>query len=114
MKAALVAKVGSLFGGGKLKVLETDNSVLQNEIAIRDESIEMSRVQIQRQQEEHKRQLIKQQAKHHKEILDKDMVYQKETSLLKSVISKASIWFPCFREMLRMENFCLKAGFNER
>ncbi|WP_418573410.1 hypothetical protein [Phocaeicola sp.] len=114
MKAALVAKVGSLFGGGKLKVLETDNSVLQNEIAIRDESIEMSRVQIQRQQEEHKRQLIEQQAKHHKEILDKDMVYQKETSLLKSVISKASIWFPCFREMLRMENFCLKAGFNER
>lgn len=35
-------------------------------------------------------------------------------SFLKSVISKAAVWFPYFREMVRMENFCLKAGFNEK
>lgn len=109
-----MAKVGSLFGSGKLKVLETDNLALQHEIAIRDESIEMLQAQIQRQQEEHQRQLIELQAKHHKEILDKDMIYRKETSLLKSVISKAAVWFPYLREMLRMENFCLKLGFNEK
>ena len=113
-KAAFAAKVGSLFGSGKLKVLETDNLALQHEIAIRDESIEMLQAQIQRQQEEHQRQLIELEAKHHKEILDKDMIYRKETSLLKSVISKAAVWFPYLREMLRMENFCLKLGFNEK
>lgn len=42
------------------------------------------------------------------------MIYRKETSLLKSVISKATVWFPFFREMLRMENFFLKVGFDER
>lgn len=40
-KAALVAKVGSLFGGGKLKELEADNRILQDEVAARDESIEL-------------------------------------------------------------------------
>lgn len=74
----------------------------------------MLRVQMQRQQEEHQRQLIELQAKHHKEILDKDMIYRKETSFLKSAFSKAAVWLPHFREMLRMENFCLKVGFNER
>ena len=42
------------------------------------------------------------------------MVYRKETSFLKSALSKAAVWFPYFREMLRMENFCLKVGLNER
>lgn len=37
-KAALVAKVGSLLGSGRLKELEADNRTLQGEIAARDES----------------------------------------------------------------------------
>jgi plasmid recombination enzyme len=36
-KAAFVAKVGSLLGGGKLKELEADNRTLQGEVAARDE-----------------------------------------------------------------------------
>ncbi len=102
-KTALVAKVGSLFGSGKLKELEADNYTLQSEIAARDESIELLQVQMQRQQEEHHRQLMEMQAKHRKEV-----------SLLKTVISKAAAWFPYFREMLHMENFCLKIGFNDK
>ena len=102
-KTALVAKVGSLFGSGKLKELEADNHTLQSEVAARDESIELLQVQMQRQQEEHHRQLMEMQAKHRKEV-----------SLLKAVISKAAAWFPYFREMLHMENFCLKIGFNDR
>ena len=47
-KTALVAKVGSLLGSGKLKGLEADNRTLQNEVATRDESIELLQQQIER------------------------------------------------------------------
>ncbi len=83
--------------------LEADNHTLQNEIAARDENIELLQEQMQCQQEEYHRQLMEIQAKHRKEV-----------SLLKTVISKAAAWFPYFRKMLHMENFCLKIGFNDR
>ena len=95
-KTALVAKVGSLLGSGKLKELEADNRTLQNEVAARDESIELLQQQMQRQQDE-------QEAEH-----------QREVSFLKSIIQKAKKWFPLFQELVYMEKFCLKVGFNER
>lgn len=78
-KTALVAKVGFLFGSGKLKELEADNHTLQSEVAARDESIELLQAQMQHQQEEHHRQLMEMQIK-----------YRKEVSLLKTVISKVA------------------------
>ena len=33
---------------------------------------------------------------------------------LKSIIQKAKKWFPLFQELVYMEKFCLKVGFNER
>lgn len=39
VKTAIIAKVGSLLGSGKIKELEADNRSLQNEIAAREESI---------------------------------------------------------------------------
>lgn len=33
---------------------------------------------------------------------------------MKSIISKAQTWFPLFQELVYMEKFCLKVGFNER
>ena len=63
-KAALVAKVGSLLGSGKLKELEADNRTLQDEVAARDESIELLQQQMERQQEEYQRQLMELQARH--------------------------------------------------
>ena len=113
-KTALVAKVGSLFGSGKLKELEADNHALQSEVAARDESIELLQQQIERQQEEHNRQLMEMQAKHRREMTDKEDAHQKEVSFLKSIIQKAKKWFPLFQELVYMENFCLKVGFNER
>ena len=62
-KAALMAKVGSLMGSGKLKELEADNRTLQGEVAARDESIELLQRQIERQREEHQWQLMELQAK---------------------------------------------------
>ncbi len=113
-KAALVAKVGSLLGSGKLKELEADNRTLQGEVAARDESIEVLQQQMQRQQEEHQCQLMELQAKHRREMADKEAEHQKEVSFLKSIIQKAKKWFPLFQELVYMEEFCLKVGFNER
>ena len=113
-KAALVAKVGSLLGSGKLKELEADNRTLQNEVAARDESIELLQQQMQRQQDEHSRQLMELQAKHRREMADKEAEHQKEVSFLKSIIQKAKKWFPLFQKLVYMERFCLKVGFNER
>ena len=113
-KAALVAKVGSLLGSGKLKELEADNRTLQNEVAARDESIELLQRQMQWQQEEHQRQLMELQAKHRREMSDKEAEHQKEVSFLKSIIQKAKKWFPLFQELVYMEKLCLKVGFNER
>ena len=113
-KAALVAKVGSLLGSGKLKELEADNRTLQSEVADRDESIELLQQQMERQQDEHSRQLMELQAKHRREMADKETEHQKEVSFLKSIIQKAKKWFPLFQELVYMEKFCLKVGFNER
>ena len=113
-KAALVAKFGSLLGSGKLKELEADNRSLQDEVTARDESIELLQQQIERQQEEHSRQLMELQAKHRREMAYKEAEHQKEVSFLKSIIRKAKKWFPLFQELVYMERFCLKVGFNER
>ena len=113
-KAAFVAKVGSLLGSGKLKELEADNHALQSKVTARDESIELLQQQMQRQQEEHHRQLMEMQAKHRREMADKEAEHQKEVSFLKSIIQKAKKWFPLFPELVYMEKFCLKVGFNER
>ena len=54
------------------------------------------------------------QAKHRREMSDKEAEHQKEVSFLKSIIQKAKKWFPLFQELVYMEKFCLKVGFNER
>lgn len=113
-KTTLVAKVGSLLGSGKLKELEADNRTLQGEVAARDESIELLQRQMQRQQENHQRQLMELQVKHRRELSDKEAEQQKKVSFLKSIIQKAQKWFPLFQELVYMEKFCLKVGFNER
>ena len=109
-----MAKVGSLLGGGKLKELEANNRTLQGEVAARDESIKLLQQQMQRRQEEHNRQLMELQVKHRREMADKETAHQEEVSFLKSIIQKAKKWFPLFQELVYMERFCLKVGFNER
>ena len=101
-------------GSGKLKELEADNRTLQGEVAARDESIELLQRQMQRQQENHQRQLMELQVKHRRELSDKEAEQQKKVSFLKSIIQKAQKWFPLFQELVYMEKFCLKVGFNER
>ena len=80
----------------------------------RDECIELLQKQMERQQEEHSRQLMELQAKYRREMADKEAAHQEEVSFLKSIIQKAKKWFPLFQELVYMEKFCLKVGFNER
>ena len=47
-------------------------------------------------------------------MADKEAAHQEEVSFLKSIIQKAKKWFPLFQELVYMEKFCLKVGFNER
>lgn len=56
-KTAIIAKVGSLLGSGKIKELEADNRSLQNEIAAREESIGDLQASLQRQRAQHGREL---------------------------------------------------------
>jgi hypothetical protein len=69
---------------------------------------------VQQLQTEHQRQLMELQVKHRREMSDKEAEHQKEVSFLKSIIQKAKKWFPLFQELVYMEKFCLKVGFNER
>ncbi|WP_368339261.1 MobV family relaxase, partial [Parabacteroides merdae] len=113
-KAALVAKVGSLLGSGKLKGLEAENRSLQEEVAARDESIALLQEQMQRQQEEHRHQLAAMQRQHHKEAAEKETKHKEEVSGLKRLIGKLYALFPLAKEILRMESLCRLIGFNER
>lgn len=113
-KAALVAKIGSLLGSGKLKGLEAENHILQKCVAARDESIALLQEQMQRQQEEYCNQLAAMQRQHHKEMEEREAKHKEEVSGLKHLIGKLYTLFPLAKEILRMESLCLLIGFDER
>ncbi len=113
VKAALVAKVGSLLGGGKLKGLEAENRTLQEEVATRDESIALLQEQMQRQQEEHCHQLATMQQKHVKELANTETNLKREISRLTVLLNKTLKWFPQIRDMINLERLCLAVGFNQ-
>ena len=54
------------------------------------------------------------QAKHRRDLSDRESAHQKKVSFLKSIIQKAKQWFPQFQELVYMERFCQKVGFDER
>lgn len=106
--------VGSLFGSNRVKTLERENTALHREVANHEETIEALQTRIQTMQTDHSRQLLEMQQKHGREIADRDTRHKEEISFLKTVISKAAVWFPYLREMLRMEKLCHLVGFDER
>lgn len=63
-------------------------------------------------QTDHSRQMAEVERKHRREIANKEAKHKEEISFLKTVIAKAA-WFPYFREMLRIENFCRLVGFSD-
>ena len=111
---ALASSVGSLFGSNKVKTLERENAVLHREVATHEETIEALQTRIQTMQTDYSRQIVEIERKHRREIAVKEAKHEEEISFLKTVIARAAAWFPYFREMLRIENFCRLVGFDEK
>lgn len=106
--------IGSMIGTSKVKRQEQEIRVLRQEVTARDEMIEILQTKIQTMQSEHSRELTTMQARHTTEKANLTNRHEKEMSLLKAIISKATTWFPYFREMIRMESVCRTAGFNDK
>lgn len=105
--------IGSMIGTSKVKRQEQEIGVLRQEVAARDETIGILQAKIQTMQSEHSRELTTMQAQHTTETANLTKRHEKEVSLLKTIISKATTWFPYFREMIRMENVCRTVGFDD-
>lgn len=108
----IAESVGAMFGSNKIKTLERENIALHREVATHEETIETLQAKIQTMQAEHSRELTAIQAQHTTETANLTKRYEKEMSLLKTIISKAVKWFPYFREMIQMEIVCRTVGFN--
>lgn len=106
-KTAIMAKVGSLLGSGKIRELEADNRSLQNEIAAREESIEDLQASLQRQRAQHGRELATVQT----DYIQKLERERERTAYLQKWTERACGWFPLFADAMRMERYCHSAGF---
>ena len=105
--------IGSMIGTSKVKRQEQEIGALRQEVAGRDETIEILQTKIQTIQADHSRELTAMQARHMTEMANMKKRHEKEVSLLKAALSKAVKWFPYFREMIRMENVCRTVGFDD-
>lgn len=110
----IAESVGAMFSSNKVKTLERENIALRREATTRGETIETLQAKIQTMQADHSRELTAIQAQHTTETANLTKRYEKEMSLLKTIISKATTWFPYFREMLRMESVCQTVGFEDK
>ena len=109
----IIDGIGFMIGTSKVKRQEQEIGVLRQEVAARDETIGILQAKIQTMQSEHSRELTTMQAQHTTETANLTKRHEKEVSLLKTIISKATTWFPYFREMIRMENVCRTVGFDD-
>ncbi|WP_304953467.1 MobV family relaxase [uncultured Alistipes sp.] len=112
--ANILDGIGSMIGTSKSKQQEQEITQLRQEVAARDETIEILQMKIQTMQADHRRELTAMQAQHAAETVKLTTQYQKEVALLKTALSKAVKWFPYFREMIRMESVCHKIGFDDK
>ena len=110
----IAESIGAMFGSNKVKTLGRENIALRREVATHEETIEALQAKIQTMQADHSRELTAIQAQHTTETANLTKRYEKEMSLQKTIISKATTWFPYFREMIRMESVCRTVGFNDK
>jgi len=110
----IIDGIGSMIGTSKVKQQEQKIGALRQEVAARDETIEILQTKIQTMQNDHSRELITIQTQHAAETVNLTKQHEKEVSLLKIVLSKAVKWFPYFREMIRMESVCQTIGFDDK
>ena len=105
--------IGSMIGTSKDKRQQQQIDTLKQEVAARDETIETLQTQMQTLRADHCKELMAVQARHMTETADIKKQYEKDLSFFQMLVRKASAWFPHFRELLRMDEFCRKIGFND-
>lgn len=114
VSTTILDDIGSMIGTSKVKRQKQEITQLRQEIAARDETIEILQTKIPTMQSDHSRELTAMQAQHMTEMANMKKQHEKDLSLLKAIISKAVKWFPYFREMIRMENVCRTVGFDDK
>lgn len=105
--------IGSMIGTSQVKRQQQQIDTLKQEVAARDETIETLQTQMQTLRADHCKELMAVQARHMTETADIKKQYEKDLSFFQMLVRKASAWFPHFRELLRMDEFCRKIGFND-
>ena len=110
-KTALVSKIGSLLGSGKLKEVEQANKKLCELVTDREQYIDELHEKMQRMEDSHERQLGEMQQKHQSEVEKLTSKHSSEVTTLNGIIRKAKRWFPMLEARLQMENLCQKIGF---
>ncbi len=109
----IIDGIGAMIGTSKVKRQEQEIDRLQHEVAARNESIETLQKKITSIQSDHSRELTAMQARHLTETENTKKQHEKELSVLQTIVRKALVWFPHFREMLRMDDLCRKVGFSD-
>ena len=110
-KTALVSKIGSLLGSGKLKEVEQHNQKLCELVTDREQYIDELHEKMQRMEDSHCQQFGEMQQKHQAEVADLKSKHATEVSFLNDIIRKAKRWFPMLEARLQMESLCQKIGF---
>ena len=96
-KAAFVAKVGSLFGGGKLKEFEHRNEDLQNRIKELEEEA------------------VQREVQHAKQIQEMKNAYEQQHRKLSEFTDFVKRYFPYVEKLIPVVNFLReRLGFNDR
>lgn len=110
-KTALVSKIGSLLGSGKLREVEQHNKKLCELVTDREQYIDELHKKIQRMEDSHSRQLSEMHQKHQSEVMELKNKHATDVSFLNGIICKAKQWFPRLEAFLQIENLCRKIGF---
>ena len=111
VKTALVSKIGSLWGSGKLKEVEQTNKKLCELVTDREQYIDELHEKMQRMEDCHSLQLGEMRQKYQEEVVDLKNKHATEVSSLNNIIRKAKHWFSMLDARLQMENLCRKIGF---
>ncbi len=109
-KTALVSKIGSLLGSGKLKEVEQHNRKLCELVADREQYIDELHEKVQRIEDSHCKQLDEMQRKHQSEVANLESKHSTEVTMLYNIIRRAKRWFPMLEAHLQMEDLCRKIG----
>lgn len=110
-KTALVSKIGSLLGSGKLKEVEQHNRKLCELVTDREQYIDKLHEKLQRMEDSHSKQLDEIQRMHQSEVANLESKHTTEVTMLNKIICKAKRWLPMLEARLQMENLCRKIGF---